>query len=67
MLDQGKVVFDIQHHITISSQFDLFMNKKDSGVVEGYGDDYIFKNTSNLSGTSADGTDFNFIVPIVEE
>lgn len=43
------------------------MNKKDIGIVEGYGDDYIFKNTTNLSGTYADGTDFSYTVPVVME
>lgn len=51
----------------ISRQFDLYVKKADKGEIEGYGDEYVFKNTVNLSGTYADDTDFSFEVPTVEE
>lgn len=43
------------------------MDAVDKGEIEGYGETYVFKNTADLSGTYADGTDFSFNVPIVEE
>ena len=51
----------------IKRQFQLYVKKADKGEIEGYGDDYVFKNTVNLSGTYEDDTDFSFDVPIVEE
>lgn len=51
----------------IQRQFGLFVDAVDKGVIEGYGDEYVFKNTADLSGTYADGTGFSFNVPIVEE
>lgn len=51
----------------IQRQFDLMVNKSDLGEIEGYGDKYIIDQTATLSGTYADGSDFSFTVPVVEE
>jgi len=51
----------------ISCDFGMNVQKKDLGEIGGYGDDLIFKNTTNLSGTYADGTDFSYTVPVVVE
>ena len=59
--------YDYTYVERIKRQFQLYVKKADKGEIEGYGDEYVFKNTADLSGTYADGTDFSFNVPIVEE
>lgn len=59
--------YDYTYTERISRQFDLYVKKADKGKIEGYGDEYVFKNTVNLSGTYADDTEFSFEVPVVEE
>lgn len=51
----------------IQRQFDLHIDNEDMGLFEGYGDKYIIDQTATLSGTYADGSDFSFTVPVVEE
>lgn len=51
----------------IQRQFDLHIDNEDKGLFEGYGDKYIIDQTATLSGTYADGSDFSFTVPVVEE
>lgn len=58
--------FDYTYIERISCDFGLVVQEMDNGTMEGYGDDYIFKNTTNLSGTYTDGTDFSYTVPVVD-
>ena len=51
----------------ISRKFELLVKKADNGEIDGYGDELIFKNTVELSGTNADDTSFDFVLPVVEK
>ena len=41
----------------------MYIKKTDKGEIEGYGDDYVFKNTVTLSGTYADDSEFSYALP----
>lgn len=67
---QGTVVktsIDTKWTERIQRQFDLHIDNEDKGEIEGYGDKYIIDQTATLSGTYADGSEFSFTVPVVEE
>lgn len=55
--------YDYTYTERINRQFQLYVKKADKGEAEGYGENYVFKNTVNLSGTYADDTDFSYTLP----